>query len=160
MTTIPEVNGTVKFDHSLITDTRQVWRQAVSDVAAKAKATLPEPHARIDKAVALVLAGDLAGVPRGGALGIIEIGRDRNNRISDFLSQVFGDVVHQLAEYHGGNLFGRAQFADDVKAYGIIRARDDFVGHVFDLVLDFLVAATPVAAPQSNGSGARFREGK
>src|SRR5262249_22983620 len=39
MTTIAEANGTVKFDQSL-TDTRTIWREAVTVVAERAKATL------------------------------------------------------------------------------------------------------------------------
>jgi hypothetical protein len=38
---------------------REVFRQAVDDVAAKAKAVLTESHGRIDQAVKLVLAGDV-----------------------------------------------------------------------------------------------------
>ena len=39
--------------------TRQAFRQAVADVAASAKAKLPESNGRVEKAVALVLAGDV-----------------------------------------------------------------------------------------------------
>src|SRR2546426_12411059 len=38
---------------------RAAWRQAVADIAAKAKETLPECNGRVDKAVAIVLAGDV-----------------------------------------------------------------------------------------------------
>ena len=46
---------------------RQTWRQAVSDIAAKAHEKLPESSGRIDSAVKLVLAGDVELLPDGGA---------------------------------------------------------------------------------------------
>src|SRR5262249_55292189 len=55
---VAEMNGTVNFDQTL-TDTRQVWRQAVAEVAEKATAALPQCQGRIEKAVSLVLAGDV-----------------------------------------------------------------------------------------------------
>src|SRR5215510_5855301 len=39
--------------------TRQAWREAVAEIAEKAKATLPECNGRVDSAVKLVLAGDV-----------------------------------------------------------------------------------------------------
>src|SRR5215468_560588 len=39
--------------------TRQAWRQAVAEIAEKAKATLPECTGRVDSAVKIVLAGDV-----------------------------------------------------------------------------------------------------
>jgi hypothetical protein len=38
---------------------RTAWRQAVAEIAEKAKAKLPECNGRVDKAVAIVLAGDV-----------------------------------------------------------------------------------------------------
>src|SRR5215468_5012293 len=47
---------------------RQAWREAVSEVAERAKAALPEAvNGRIDKAVAMVLAGDVELLPDGKA---------------------------------------------------------------------------------------------
>ena len=43
------------------TTTRQAWRAAVVEIAERAKATLPEANGRVDKAVAIVLAGDVEG---------------------------------------------------------------------------------------------------
>jgi hypothetical protein len=39
--------------------TRQLWRETVAEIADKATATLPECASRIERAVALVLAGDV-----------------------------------------------------------------------------------------------------
>src|SRR6266478_7171735 len=46
---------------------RQAWRQAVSEVAAKAHATLPECSGRVDSAVKIVLAGDIELLANGTA---------------------------------------------------------------------------------------------
>ena len=46
---------------------RAAWREAVAAIADKAKAKLPECHGRVDKAVALVLAGDVELLPDGTA---------------------------------------------------------------------------------------------
>lgn len=46
---------------------RQAFRAAVDEIAAQARATLPECHSRIDKAVALVLQGDVELLPDGHA---------------------------------------------------------------------------------------------
>src|SRR5262244_3065404 len=39
--------------------TRQIWRDAVAEIAEKAKATLPQCNGRVDSAVKIVLAGDV-----------------------------------------------------------------------------------------------------
>ena len=49
------------------TPTRQAWREAVAEIAAKAHEKLPDSRSRIDKAVGLVLAGDVALMPDGTA---------------------------------------------------------------------------------------------
>jgi hypothetical protein len=46
---------------------RTAWREAVGTVADKAKAALPECNGRVDKAVAIVLAGDVELLPDGKA---------------------------------------------------------------------------------------------
>src|SRR4029434_8860214 len=47
--------------------TRAAWREAVAAIADKAKAKLPECNGRVDKAVALVLNGDVELLPDGTA---------------------------------------------------------------------------------------------
>ena len=49
------------------TPTRQAWREAVAEIADKAKAKLPECSGRVDSAVKLVLAGDVELMPDGTA---------------------------------------------------------------------------------------------
>jgi len=47
--------------------TRQAWRAAVADIAAKARTKSPECRGRVDSAVKLVLAGDVELLPDGTA---------------------------------------------------------------------------------------------
>jgi hypothetical protein len=49
------------------TTTRQAWRQAVTEIAEKAKAKLPECSGRVDSAVKIVLAGDVELLADGTA---------------------------------------------------------------------------------------------
>jgi hypothetical protein len=49
------------------TTTRQAWREAVQEIAERAKQTLPECHGRVDSAVKLVLAGDMELLADGKA---------------------------------------------------------------------------------------------
>lgn len=46
---------------------RTAWREAVAAVADRAKAALPEANGRIEKAVAIVHAGDIELLPDGKA---------------------------------------------------------------------------------------------
>ena len=46
---------------------RTAWREAVATVADRAKDALPECNGRVDKAVAIVLAGDVELLPEGKA---------------------------------------------------------------------------------------------
>jgi len=46
---------------------RQAWREAVAEIADKAKQTLPECNGRVDSAVKIVLAGDVELLPDGKA---------------------------------------------------------------------------------------------
>jgi hypothetical protein len=55
------------FTHHGDNGARQAWREAVAAIADKAKAKLPECNSRVDKAVALVLNGDVELLPDGTA---------------------------------------------------------------------------------------------
>ncbi len=46
---------------------RQAWRAAVAEIAERAKQTLPECNGRVDKAVAIVLNGDVELLADGKA---------------------------------------------------------------------------------------------
>jgi hypothetical protein len=49
------------------TPAREAWREAVAEIAAKAKETLPECNGRVDSAVKIVLAGDVELLADGTA---------------------------------------------------------------------------------------------
>src|SRR5262249_54962034 len=49
------------------TPARKAWREAVAEIAEKAKATLPECNGRVDSAVKIVLSGDVELLPEGKA---------------------------------------------------------------------------------------------
>jgi hypothetical protein len=49
------------------TPARHAWREAVAEVAERAKAALPECNGRVEKAVAIVLNGDVELLPDGKA---------------------------------------------------------------------------------------------
>src|SRR2546427_4889180 len=49
------------------TPARQAWREAVTEIADKAKAKLPECSGRVESAVKIVLAGDVELMPDGTA---------------------------------------------------------------------------------------------
>src|SRR6266700_2774041 len=53
--------------HTDDTPARAAWRQAVAEIAAKAKETLPECNGRVDSAVKIVLAGDVELLEGGKA---------------------------------------------------------------------------------------------
>jgi hypothetical protein len=55
------------FTHHTDPGARQAWRAVVAEIAERAKATLPEANGRVDKAVALVLAGDVELLEGGKA---------------------------------------------------------------------------------------------
>ena len=48
-------------------DSRQIWREAVAEIAEKVKATLPQCNGRVEKAVQIVLNGDVELLPDGKA---------------------------------------------------------------------------------------------
>ena len=61
MTIVTEISWDDMLDGKPLPETpaRKAWRDAVAEIAEKAMATLPECNGRVDKAVAIVLAGDV-----------------------------------------------------------------------------------------------------
>jgi len=64
---------------------RQAWCDAVAEIAAKAKATLPECHGRVDAAVKIALAGD------------VEMQADGTARVA---SQTNGSTAYHVVNGH------------------------------------------------------------
>ncbi len=70
MAIVTEISWDDMFDGKPVPDNpaRQAWRDAVAEVAERAKAALPEAvNGRIEKAVAIVLAGDVELLADGKA---------------------------------------------------------------------------------------------
>src|SRR4029450_10900414 len=69
MAIVTEISWDDMLDGKALPETpaRKAWREAVAEIAEKAKVTLPECNGRVDKAVALVLAGDVELLPDGKA---------------------------------------------------------------------------------------------
>jgi len=73
---------------------RQAFRAAVSEIAVKAKATLPDCNGRVDSAVKLVLNGDVELLPDGKA----KVGSQSNGTTVYHL--VNGECTCALHEQH------------------------------------------------------------
>jgi len=144
MATVPESPGTVNFDHTL-TDTRALWREAVTTVAERAKATLPECNGRVDKAVQIILNGDVDMLGDGTA------------RVA---SQSNGQTIYRIVNGHcdcadypkayEGWCKHRLAHAIAKRAYPLAKAKLD-AAHAERLTLDLdpTVLAQPVTTAQS-----------
>src|SRR5215510_11897288 len=67
MTSVSQFSWDDIADVDFTNHARTVWREAVAEIAEKAKATLPECNGRVDRAVKLVLAGDVELLQDGTA---------------------------------------------------------------------------------------------
>jgi hypothetical protein len=126
MTTVAESSGTVNFDEGLaqLTDTRAIWRDAVTAVAERATAALPDSAGRIAKAVTLVLAGDVDMLGDGTA------------RVA---SQSNGETIYHIVNGHcdckdypkapQGFCKHRLAHALAKRAYPLAKSRLDAVDH-------------------------------
>jgi hypothetical protein len=125
---------------------RQVWRQAVDDVAAKAKAVLTESHGRIDQAVKLVLAGDVTLHPDGTAtVGSQTQGQQAYHvngecACKDFAKAPANFCKHRLA-------FGLAKRATRLTAERLRQAE----AGIADVSSPAPQAALPAVTPQNAG---------
>src|SRR5690606_33062348 len=83
-------------------------------------------------------AGDLAGVLRRLALGVVEVGRDRHDGLRDLLTQALAGVVDELAQYGRRYLLGRVLLVADGEADAAVGALDDLVRRALGLLLDLV----------------------
>ena len=72
--------------------------------------------------------GDAAGVLRGLALGVVEVGGDGHDGVGDRLAELGLGVALQLLEDHRGDLGRRVLLAVGLHARVAVRARDDAIG--------------------------------
>ena len=85
--------------------------------------------------------GDLAGVLGRLALGVVEVGRDRDHRVGDGLAQIRLGVGLQLLEDHRAQLRRGVVLAVDLHANVVVRALDDLVGDDLHLLRDLVELA-------------------
>jgi hypothetical protein len=69
MAIVTEISWDDMLDGKALPETpaRKAWREAVAEIADKAKVTLPECNGRVDAAVKIVLAGDVELLADGKA---------------------------------------------------------------------------------------------
>jgi len=86
-------------------------------------------------------AGDLAGVFGGLPLGVVEVGRDGDDRLADLFAEVgFGGFL-QLREDHRRDFGRRELFALRLDTGISVVARGDFIGNEFLFGVDFVEPA-------------------
>jgi hypothetical protein len=141
MATVTESTGTVNFDQSL-TDTRTIWREAVSAVAERAKATLPECNGRIEKALALVLAGDVQTMGDGTA----RVASQSNGQTIYHIVNGHCDC-RDFAQAYEGWCKHRLAHAIAKRAYPLAKAKLDAASR--PAAAEPVRAAEPIEAPQS-----------
>jgi hypothetical protein len=103
------------FTHHSENDVPAAWHTAVAEIAAKAREKLPESRSRIDKAVALVLAGDVTLMPDG---------------TGKIASQSNGNTIYHIANGHCNcRDFERApgQLCKHRLAFGLARRAQELV---------------------------------
>jgi len=117
------------------TPTRRAWREAVAAIADKAHEKLPACNGRIDKAVALVLAGDVQLLPDGTA---------------QVASQNNGTTMYHIANSHCDcRDFERApgQLCKHRLALGLARRAQELVRAKLHAASNGQAAAAPAPAP-------------
>ena len=83
-----------------------------------------------------VEAGDLAGVLGRLALGVVEVGRNGDDRVGDLLAQVvLGGLLH-LLQHHGRDLRRAVLFAPDLDPGVAVVGLDDLERADLDVLLD------------------------
>ena len=88
-------------------------------------------------------AGDLAGVLGGLALGVVEVGRDRDDGLLDLLPEIgLGGLLHLLQD-EGGDLRGRIGLAVRLDPGVAVAGLDDLVGDELLVLLDHRVVVAP-----------------
>ena len=98
-------------------------------------------------------AGDLAGVLGGLALGVVEIGRNGDDRLLDLLAEIgLGGLLHLLQD-EGGNLRGRIGLAVGLDPGVAVGGAHDLVGDELLVLLDHRIveAAADQALDREDG---------
>ena len=84
---------------------------------------------------------DFAGLLGGLALAVIEICRDSDHSLGDFLTQEVLGGGFQLLKNHGGNFRWAIRFAGNFDAGIVVRPTDHFIGDALYFFRNFVIAA-------------------
>ena len=95
--------------------------------------------------------GDLAGVARRLALGVVEVGRNGDDRVRDRLAEIGLGVGLQLLQDHRRDLRRRVLLAVGHHAHVRVRALDDLVGDDRHLFVHLLELAPHEALDREDG---------
>jgi len=98
-----------------------------------------------------VEAGDLAGVAGGLTLGVVEVGRNRDDGVGDLLAQERLGVRLELLKGHRADLGRRVLLAVRLDPHVAVRAANDLVRHDRHLLVDLGVLATHEALDAEDG---------
>jgi len=87
--------------------------------------------------------GDLAGVLGGLALGVVEIGRNGDDRLLDLAAEIGLRGLFHLLQNEGGNLRRRIGLALDLDPGVAVAGTDDLVGNELLILLHHRVVVAP-----------------
>ncbi len=99
-------------------------------------------------------AGDLAGVLGGLALGVVEIGRDGDDRLLDLLAEIGLRRLLHLLQDEGRDLRGRIALAVRLDPGVAVRGARDLVGDELLVLLDHRVVVAPADQALDREDGA------
>jgi hypothetical protein len=86
-------------------------------------------------------AGRIAGLLGGQALRVVEVRRNRNDRLGDFLTEVIFRGFFQILQNHRRDFRRREQLASDVHFHQFLRPAHDLIRHQLFFRADFGVPA-------------------
>ncbi len=86
--------------------------------------------------------GDGRGIDGGLPLGIVEVGRNGNDRLADGVTEVSFRRFLELPQHHRGDFRRRERFAVDIHFYEFRRTTDDLVRDEFLFALDLVMPAS------------------
>ena len=120
---------------------RLIGRRYDDPLVAKDKGMVPYTIVRGENGDAWVEARDPAGILGGLALGVVEVGRDGDDRLADRLAEVGLGGALELHEHVGADLGRGVLLAAHLDVGEVVLAAHDLVGHALLLVADLVHVA-------------------